>query len=343
MVEREFGTDHPQFQGAKVSIEIHVDGETTAQPEFPIPDGIPDHCYVQSELNKQYQIVFTVTNPNEINDPKNRYPSGCIHPNVRISIDGSEVKSFYLPQRGTTSAKGKVEGGSELRFQFAAPKIVFTGGLLRPAEVEQLGTIKVEIWLSRIEREIQSVSPVEEEVKHEVVHINEKAKKGVFVSAATTFGAKTKFVGRIVHSTNLTLFPLVIHTFHYKTLDFLEMEGIIIGDDHEEEEEVPVGKALPFPHPPAKRKVADPDSGIEKKVKEEVVKPPDSSSKANPRTHNNNQLVDLEFDETVEFVSIQPAKKKLIEVIDLTTEPRKAAPKIVSRIESSEVIDLTNL
>ncbi|KAJ3030962.1 UNVERIFIED_CONTAM: hypothetical protein HDU68_007162 [Siphonaria sp. JEL0065] len=322
MVQLSLPTNHPLFQNSKLTIGLLLDGETTNQPEYPFEGGSVDNSYVQSELNRQYQIVFDMENPNEIDDPRNKYTSGCVHPNVRISIDGKEVKSFYLPQRGRTFAKGKVEGESELRFQFKAPRMVSEGGLSGRSDVDKLGTIVIELWLAQLVREIETVTP--EETRHDIVQINEKAKKGVFVSAATSFGTKTKFSGRTVHGTNLTQYPILIHTFHYKTLDFLELEGIVV-------DEVEVQQSVPQPVP--LKREPEPTSNASKRTKTGLAS--NGSSESDPRSRptvtgnsaprgSSSRAPDL--DEVVEFVGILPGKKKLIDWIDLTEDPVRPAP-----------------
>ncbi|KAJ3292554.1 hypothetical protein HDU79_001353 [Rhizoclosmatium sp. JEL0117] len=337
MVHLSLPTDVDGWENTSVTIGIQIDDEVSTSPELPFPNGSTDKSYVISKLNKQYSIVFSVINPNKITDPKHQYPHGSIHPNVHITIDGNLVKACYLPQRGRFVVKGKLEGDGELRFKFQAPKLVMNGGIVKKDEVEQIGTIQIEIWLARMESQeaVRPPSPT----RHEVVEINEKTKKGVFVSSATAFGRKEKVSLRHVTSTNLTEYPLVKHTYHYKTRDWLELEEILA-----EEEEVSKRNAAVSSSTHIKHTATNACN-----LKQEGVKSTQSNSSVAKLQTSNPQLTnrtdDDDDDQAVVFMGSHPVKKKVVELVDLTEEPiplrHPQLPPPPKRIRKEQTVDLT--
>ncbi|KAJ3123500.1 hypothetical protein HK100_011583 [Physocladia obscura] len=215
-------SDRREFSNAIVNIGIQLDGESELCKEWPYKDGSTDRCYVASRINKAYSIVFVLTNPSS-NDSLNLFRAGSIVLACEILIDGKKVQTQFL-RNGKTIIQGVQCGHSKSRFVFTAPTLVANGGLIENNDVDPIGTIELRLRLARIECEMEVSDPgfiIQSDVP------NEKAKKGVFVSAATKFGEPIASKPRSLKSTKLSEEPLISYTFHYKTIEFLELEGII--------------------------------------------------------------------------------------------------------------------
>ncbi|ORY32385.1 hypothetical protein BCR33DRAFT_771394 [Rhizoclosmatium globosum] len=297
----------PEFRGSTIDIGIRIQDSTANAPEYPFDDGSTNKCYIESQLDKQYIIDFYITNNNRLSDPEYRLLPGCIYLKAEVHIDGKWMNSPILCQQGCSQIFGKVEASYERPFVFSAPTLVRDGGLLDKKDVDQLGTIVVKLWPIQLNGS-SSYSGGTSNSNSSTV--NEKAKKGVFISATTKLGAPdTTYVPKFSKSIKLTNEPLLIHTFHYKTREFLELEGII---------------PEPRPAPAARNDASNPAAPIIPNVKPEPVKvKSERSSYAGVGTGsstNSQKRTVPDMDSEVEYLGQTTPKKRVVDVIDLTLD-----------------------
>ncbi|KAJ3076521.1 hypothetical protein HDU98_002506 [Podochytrium sp. JEL0797] len=266
-------TDHPQFKGASISMGIRIDGEAQNSPEYPFDDGSIDKSYVLSKLGKKYSFVFQVRNPNKTHpdDGKSR-AVGMLYPRVEIAIDGKVCVRRMWWEKGEVHVSGAASQRNTVicPFEFAAPRLVESGGLMDKKEVDSLGTIEIRICLAKF----------------------------------TGSGAQTS-----EYDLNTANIPILVHTFHYKTQDFLELDGMI-----------PHGLIHPTKH--ALHAKTDDDARVSKKVKPEIASSgaTSGSQRAVGGCSSSGGAAKDGDEDAVEFVSSTSRKKKVVEVIDLTED-----------------------
>ncbi|KAJ3079867.1 hypothetical protein HDU99_009908 [Rhizoclosmatium hyalinum] len=328
----------PEFRGATIDIGIRINESTVNTPEYPFDDGSTDKCYVESQLDKQYIIDFYITNNNRLSDPDYRLFPGCVYLQAEVNVDGKCMSCLILTQKGRSRVLGKTDASCTRPFVFSAPTLVRDGGLLEKKDVDQLGTIQVKVWPIKLGNQTTFMG----EASHTASPINEKAKKGVFISATTKLGAPDPtFVPKYCNSIKQTNEPLLIHTFHYKTREFLEVEGIIpeapsapltrnivnapsssVAPIIPNIQPEPVKVRSIIPEPPSVPAIPnilpvkpEPTSSTQPLVKSEI-----KSNATVPFIREKRTAPELESEE-VEFVrQVVPKKKKTVEVIDLTLE-----------------------
>ncbi|ORY32388.1 hypothetical protein BCR33DRAFT_723430 [Rhizoclosmatium globosum] len=175
--------DCPEFRNATLAIGIRLENSLSNSPEYPHPSGA-ECTIVESVLGSSYAIEFDCRNPNAVSDPRGSFLPGLVYLEAELWIDGKRMDSRFLRQRGLTSLEGKWEGHIRRPFIFSAPKIVENGGIMNANELNVLGTIVIQIWPVRL---VGTNPPKQQEssIKSFVHEVNEKAKKGVFISATT--------------------------------------------------------------------------------------------------------------------------------------------------------------
>ncbi|KAJ3071418.1 hypothetical protein HDU98_005381 [Podochytrium sp. JEL0797] len=287
----------PQFTGATVSLGIHIEGEPHNSPEYPFEDNDPAKSYVESKIGKQYSVQFTSTLPAPTFDSM-QFKAGRVYLRGDVVIDGTVHESLYLYEHGDRELVGKRQNGGRSPFVFSAPSIVATGGMIDKDVVDKLGTIEISLWPVQMEMAKPTLfNNTARGITDRAPEVNERAKKGAFVSATTRLGPAKPEAMSVRGSNRLTLAPILVHTFHYKTRDFLEVEGII-----------PDANPIPSASAP------------EKKVKLESnqPKPIAASGGASNDVGSSSKRSAEEDDDEVEFVGVQPQRKKVVELIDLT-------------------------
>ncbi|KAJ3230227.1 hypothetical protein HDU78_008521 [Chytriomyces hyalinus] len=209
----------------------------------------------------QYMINVHVDNPAWRHMPIRSISSGQAIILADVSIDGSHIKH-------------KKRGDIQYNFVFDTPLIVSDGGISDKHATDKIRTIEVSFR-------------------------NERAKKGALISSTTRFSLAAPR-----HTPRWSTAPYsrdlrVGHTFHYKTEDFLEMEGIIPGPNPADANATPVETNAEH-------------AKIEAKKEEN------------------------EEEDAIEFVSSTPVVKRTVELVDLTTTTSE--PKRRGRTSSSSTV-----
>ncbi|KAJ3030975.1 UNVERIFIED_CONTAM: hypothetical protein HDU68_007175 [Siphonaria sp. JEL0065] len=318
MVFQRIRTTHAQFANATISIGIQIDGESTPCPEYTHP--LPSSSFVQTTLNTQYSIVFNVQNANNATVSQSAFCPGSINLSADVIIDGKRMASSFLFQRGITKITGQTLGQQLRRFQFIAPDFVDVGGLTDKEGLGAIGTIQVKLWF---DNEVLSGPPTEllnldSGIDSNAVQINEKAKKGVFVSATTKLGPSVSIQQGTSSSRRITIEPFFVHTFYYKTRQVLELEGVIergLGSWAQQtrlssalnETEKDDADGLGQVHVERKKlKLDHAERGIGFKLL------PSKPQERRGGGHENKQ------EDEVEYIGMSPRKEKVIELVDLT-------------------------
>ncbi|KAJ3207197.1 hypothetical protein HDU82_003980 [Entophlyctis luteolus] len=204
MVLRKLNTTHPAYEDATVDLGVRIDGDRVNMREYPSPDGDVEKTFVEAILNCQYQVNFNVHAPSRPSETVEKAGTPLLK--CVILVDGAISTRIYIAS-GWGVVDGTRENGFSSRFAFAAPSIVEDGGIINSECIDKLGTIQIK---------------------------NERAKKGVFVSTTTRLSTPTQLPPRRQHGASsiyckvpVSEGPVLTHTFHYSTRDFLEVDGIL--------------------------------------------------------------------------------------------------------------------
>ncbi|KAJ3261052.1 hypothetical protein HDU77_001098 [Chytriomyces hyalinus] len=240
MVVHRLNTKHPDYAGSTVELGIRMNGDRVNSPEYPYENGVPSASYVVSEPGRMYRILVRISNPMMNHAPRSsgRFMEGDVVPDIHFRIDGKVMGRVLAMPVGETVFEFAKSGNEKHALIFDKPKIVTEGGVSDSAATEAIGSIEVRMWLSEVVRgsdEHPRRPMPDRNYSERPVAINERAKKGALISSSTRFGPPIS-LGNGRHRSRrsaptktirLTQDPILTHTFHYKTLEFLECEGLI--------------------------------------------------------------------------------------------------------------------
>ncbi|KAJ3221343.1 hypothetical protein HDU81_010722 [Chytriomyces hyalinus] len=304
MVLLHLGSVHPEFRDCIIEAGIRIQDESVNCPEYAFDDGSTDKSYVASKPGMQYMVNIHVDNPAWRYSPIRSTAPGLAAILAIVYIDGSPAQSMMVLHNGPTHIKEKLCGNSRYSFVFDTPVIVSDGGISDKNTTDKIGTIEVTfqvgIVASPAPQPAAAGTPSESSLA-----INERAKKGALISSTTRYALAPH---RPIQMWTVPPFPSdqpVRHTFHYKTEDFLEIEGIIPGSN-------PADDA---PH----SNTAPPQTNTE---------------------HAKRELKKEEEDDTIEFVSSKPVVKRPVELVDLTTATTSEPKKRGRTSSSSEIVEI---
>ncbi|KAJ3068834.1 hypothetical protein HDU99_003092 [Rhizoclosmatium hyalinum] len=188
----------PTMGGATVSVGIQIEGEQHHSPEYALDDGSDDKCYVLAQNGKQYKISITVRNPNFVDDPLHRFRPGSYYLSLEVFIDGRLMDRTSVRQNGLQYIVGKKTGDGMKPFIFSPPTLVAEGGLVDKSVLDAIGTIELRFWPIRAVGGSIGRGSLDDDGDHLAIVSDE---------------------------------PILTHTYHYKTKEFLEFEGIITESD----------------------------------------------------------------------------------------------------------------
>ncbi|KAJ3400208.1 hypothetical protein HDU80_007198 [Chytriomyces hyalinus] len=302
MVKLHLGSCHPQFRDCIIEAGIRIQDESSNCTEYAFDDGSTDRSYVASKPGMQYMINVHVDNPAWRHMSIRSISSGQAIIQVAVHIDGGLVLPFLISQNGSAEIKDQLCGDSRYNFVFDTPKIVSDGGISDKNLTDKIGTIEVSfqvmIAASLAAPQRATVAPSESSLT-----INERAKKGALISSTTRFSLAATSPISIWNSTYFPGDRPVGHTFHYKTEDFLEIEGVLPGSNPADD--APESNATP------------------------------------PQTNTTHAKIEAkkeenEEEDAIEFVSSTPVVKRPVELVDLTTTTSE--PKRRGRTSSSSTV-----
>ncbi|KAJ3386558.1 hypothetical protein HDU84_001467 [Entophlyctis sp. JEL0112] len=236
MVLRKLNTTHPAYEDATVDLGVRIDGDRVNMREYPSPDGDVEKTFVEAILNCQYQVNFNVHAPSRPSETVEK--AGTLLLKCVILVDGAISTRIYIAS-GWGVVDGTRENGFSSRFAFAAPSIVEDGGIINSECIDKLGTIQIKMWV--VEKQLMPPQSIRgkrnrssSKLEYTQSPINERAKKGVFVSTTTRLSTPTQLPPRRQHGASsiyckvpVSEGPVLTHTFHYSTRDFLEVDGIL--------------------------------------------------------------------------------------------------------------------
>ncbi|KAJ3237365.1 hypothetical protein HDU81_009587 [Chytriomyces hyalinus] len=328
MVVHQLNTRHPDYIGSTVELGIRMNGDRVNSPEYPYENGVPSASYVVSEPGRMYRILVRISNPIMNHAPRSsgRFMEGDIVPDIHFRIDGQVMGRVLALPVGETVFEFAKSGNGKHALIFDKPNIVTEGGVSDSAATEAIGSIEIRMWLSEVIRssdEYPRRSMPDRNYSERPVAINERAKKGALISSTTRFGPPIslgKHRSRRSGTTKthrLTQDPILTHTFHYKTLEFLECEGII-----RDAEAVPAAVNANADIPDAQN----------------------LNAAAMNENINYNENGDDDDDAAIEFLGAAPvAPRKPVAIVDLTNVELDALPsyKLESGPSSdSQIIDV---
>ncbi|KAJ3128243.1 hypothetical protein HK100_009274 [Physocladia obscura] len=223
-------SNHPNFRGAIVTIAVLIDGEDGSSLEYcpleeltePSPDiTVVYNRYIESKIGKDYKILIDVRNPSS-NDALNTFAPGTLHLSSEVYVDGVLARKGFH-SNGRSLILGRQFGNFISRFSFVTPSVVTNGGLTGTS-IESIGTVVIKLWIEVLQGECETIDEYNSMQSSEPPAINEKAKKGVFLSSATKYHKPEKHASRTVQSIRLSDKPLLKLVFHCNTREFLDLE-----------------------------------------------------------------------------------------------------------------------
>ncbi|KAJ3348908.1 hypothetical protein HDU83_000964 [Entophlyctis luteolus] len=188
MVLRKLNTTHPAYEDATVDLGVRIDGDRVNMREYPSPDGDVETTFVEAILNCQYQVNFNVHAPSRPSETVEKAGTPLLK--CVILVDGAISTRIYIAS-GWGVVDGTRENGFSSRFAFAAPSIVEDGGIINSECIDKLGTIQIKMWV--VEKQLMPPQSIRgkrnrssSKLEYTQSPINERAKKGVFVSTTTS-------------------------------------------------------------------------------------------------------------------------------------------------------------
>ncbi|KAJ3230228.1 hypothetical protein HDU78_008522 [Chytriomyces hyalinus] len=288
MVMLHLGSGHPEFRDCIIEAGIRVQGESANCTEHAFDDGSTDRSYVASKPGMQYMINVHVDNPAWRHMPIRSISSGQAIIRADVWIDGGYADGLMLVQNGSADIKDKQCGDRRFNFVFDTPKIVSDGGISDKNTTDKIGTIEVTFQVAIVA--YMAPQPVAVGAPSECPPLP------LFSLAAP------RHIPRW-HTPPLASDKRISHTFHYKTEDFLEIEGVLPGSN---------------PADPAPESNATPVETNAEHAKIEAKKE------------------ENEEEDAIEFVSSTPIVKRPVELVDLTTTTSE--PKRRGRTSSSSTV-----